>query len=64
MYTMYFYDYIHLLYIYFYCDNHCIMLLLCSKVPNIYFIEGDLLHSCTSQLHWVRSLLCCCGSNI
>ena len=49
MYTLYFYDYIQpIIYIYFYCDNHCIMLLPLQQIPKIYCIEGDLLHFCTS----------------
>ena len=48
----------------FYCDNHCIMLLLCSKSPIFSSLRGTSCTFCTSQLHWVRSLLFCCSSNI
>ena len=55
------YDYIHLLYTYFTVTNHCITLLLCSKSPILIWLRETLLHFCTSQLHWVRSLLGCCS---
>ena len=51
-----------------YTYNTCILLwqpfyhaVVLQQVPNINMIERDLLHFCTSQLHWVRSLLGCCS---